>query len=73
MITVQSVTNHKWAGDAMNDGPMFNEIHEFVVDPINSVADKAEMLRVMSDKGMGCGRDEHISDSAMVIEYIQGI
>lgn len=63
----------KWwfQGNHFSDHQAFNGIQVFVENENNSLADRAEALRVMSDKGMGCGRDEDITDEEYVAGYLQ--
>ena len=70
MNTIQQITAHKWVGNAHADMDAFNRIHAFVTDRRHTVAARAEALRIMSDKGMGCGRDEHLSDAVIIAEYV---
>lgn len=69
--TIQEIQNHQFFGNHFSDHTAFKAIDQFVLDESNSIADRAESLRVMSDKGMSCGRDEQISDIDLVTEYIE--
>jgi hypothetical protein len=73
IVTFKNITeikNHQFAGNHYQDGSAFDAIHKFVVDTNNSLEDRAEALRQMIDKGMGCGRDEHLSDQKIVTDYL---
>jgi len=68
--TIQQITKHQFIGNAHSDMDAFMSIDAFVQDTNNSLSDRAESLRIMSDKGMSCGRDEQMSDSEIVQDYI---
>lgn len=68
--SIQEIAAHRFAGNAFSDGPAFDAIDNFVCNPSVALADKAEALRVMTDKGMGCGRDEHLDDEVIVLSYL---
>lgn len=68
--SIEQIKAHQFAGNHYMDSDAFNAIDAFVQDEKTSLADKAEALRVMGDKGMGIGRDEHISDQDLVTEYL---
>ena len=70
--TITEIKEHKWTGDAYHDMPAFNAIHTFVTDKTNALSDKAEALRIMSNKAMGCDQDEHIDDHKLVTDYLAG-
>lgn len=67
---ITQIQNHKFKGYHFGDFEAFNAIEKFVKDETNLVADRAEALRVMSDKGMGLGRDEEINDAALLVSYL---
>lgn len=71
--TIQEIQNHEFVGNHYSDCNAFNAIDTFVQNASNSLSDRAEALRVMSDKGMGCGRDEHMSDEEVVRSYIDSL
>lgn len=64
--SIAEISAHQFGGNHHVDSDAFNAIEIFVRDPANSVADRAEALRQMSDRGMGCGRDEHLNDDQMI-------
>lgn len=68
--SVEQIQAHKFVGNFMDDAAAFNAIEAFVVDTKNSIADRAEALRILSDAGMGCGRDEDISDEKLVADFM---
>lgn len=68
--SITQIQNHQFVGNACADEQAFNAIHRFVMNAKHSLTDRAEALRVMSDKGMGCGRDEDTSDEDIVASYI---
>lgn len=68
---IEEIKNHKFAGNHFFDCGSFTGIENFVLDGSNSIADRAEALRIMSDKGMGCGREEHLTDAALVNMCLQ--
>lgn len=69
--TIAQIKAHQFAGNAYSDQKAFNAIDEFVQDVNNSVADRAEALRIVSDVGMGCGRDEHLTDEQVIESYMR--
>ncbi len=69
--TIQEIQNHQFFGNHFSDHTAFNAIDQFAQDESNSMSDRAESLRIMSDKGMSCGRDEQISDIDLVTEYVE--
>lgn len=71
--TIQEIQNHEFVGNHYSDCNAFNAIDTFVQNVSNSLSDRAEALRVMSDKGMGCGRYEEISDEETVKQYIDSL
>lgn len=68
---INQIKAHRFVGNAFSDQQAFNGIHDFVMDVNNSVADRAEALRVCSDEGMGCGRDEHLTDEQVIQSYMK--
>lgn len=71
--TIQEIQAHVFYGNHHHDSEAFNAIEAFVQDESTSLADQAEALRVMGDKGMGLGREEHISDQVMVDSYLDNL
>lgn len=70
---IEEIKAHQWIGNAYHDQEAFDAIDAYVLDTNNSLADRAEALRQMSDKGMGCGRDEDMRDEDIVQEYIDSV
>lgn len=68
--TIQQITSHQFIGNHHSDSHAFNAIDSFVKSPQISVADKAEALRQMQDRGMGCGRQEDMDDETFVAAYL---
>lgn len=68
--SIDQIKEHTFAGCYLFDGAAFRGIEKFVLDTSHSIADRAEALRIMSDKGMGCGRDEDFSDEALVQAFM---
>lgn len=73
MTTLAEIKNTPVAGNAHHDRKLFDTIDAFAQDTNNTIADRAESLRWMSDKVMGCGRDEHMSDAFIVQDYLNNI
>lgn len=71
--TITQIAAHQFIGNHASDHLAFMAIDEFVQNEQNSLADRAEAIRIMSDKGMGCGRDEWLSDAAIVADYIDNL
>ena len=67
---ISEIQAHCFVGNAYSDQPAFNAIHDFVMNDNNSIADRAEALRVMSDVGMGCGRGDDESDEQVLASYM---
>lgn len=67
---IEQIKQHRFVGNAYSDQAAFNAIHDFVMNDNNSVADRAEALRFMSDEGMGCGRDDEMSDAEVLASYV---
>ena len=70
---IKEIQAHTFAGNAFSDRDAFEAIHQFVINGNNSVADRAEALRVMTDKGMGLGRDEETSDEDSLVAYFRSM
>ncbi|MNC78185.1 hypothetical protein D3C75_1303420 [compost metagenome] len=70
---IQEITSHQFVGNHYSDSLAFNAIDAFVQDENTSIADKAEALRQMQDRGMGCGRDEETSDEDFVEMYLASL
>jgi len=70
MNVLEKIQNHTFVGNAYHDSEMFGVIHKYVCNTSNTTADKAEALRILTDRGMGCGRDEHLSDAEIVAGYL---
>jgi hypothetical protein len=68
---IHQIRNHQFIGNAYHDMGAFNAIDDFVKDAHNSVADRVEALRQMQDRGMGCGRGDHLSDLDMLNSYLE--
>jgi len=71
--TLADVRAYQWVGNAWSDGPAFMAVDAFVQNVNNSIADRAEALRIMSDIGMGCGREEELSNEEIVSDYIDNL
>lgn len=68
--SIEQIKAHQFVGNYHSDSEAFNAIETFVLKKGTSLADQAEALRVMGDKGMGIGRDEHMSDQELVDAYL---
>lgn len=68
--SIKEIQEHKFIGNHYHDMSTFDAIEEFVLRDDVSIQDKAEALRVMTDHGMGCGRDEETDDHVLVEEYL---
>lgn len=68
---LNEIKSYKFVGNAYNDGDVFFAFDDFVNRNDVSLSDKAEALRILSDKGMGCGRNDKISDVDLVNEYLR--
>ena len=67
--TIEEIAAHQFAGNAYCDMDAFTAIEQFVKSDA-SLADKAESLRIMSDRGMGCGRTPEMTDEEVVTQYL---
>lgn len=67
--TIAKIKAHQFVGNAMSDARAFADIDSFVRNNENQIADRAEVLRIMFDKGMGLGRYEHRNDSQVLSDY----
>lgn len=70
---IQQIKDHQFAGNHAFDAEAFAAIDRFVQDKNTSLADKAEALRQMLDRGMGEGRDDEIADDIFVQEYMDAM
>ncbi|MNE18027.1 hypothetical protein D3C80_1110320 [compost metagenome] len=70
---IEQIKQHQFIGNHYHDCSAFNGIDAFVQDEKNSVEDKAEALRQMQDRGMGCGRGEELSDEQFVEQYLDSL
>lgn len=68
--TIEQIQAHQFVGNHFSDRQAFEAIDRFVMNERNSIADRAEALRVITDKGMGCGREECMSDHELVAAHI---
>ena len=60
--SLKEIQDHQFIGSHAFDAVAFHDIERYAADTSNNVFDRAEALRIMSDRGMGCGRDEHMTD-----------
>lgn len=67
---LQQIQSYQFAGSHAFDVYAFKQIELFAQDTKHSVADRAEALRIMQDKGMGCGRSEEISDQDFLNAFL---
>jgi CO dehydrogenase/acetyl-CoA synthase epsilon subunit len=70
---IQQIKDHQFVGNHYHDSQAFDAIDRFVQDDNTSIADKAEALRQMQDRGMGCGRDEETTDEVFVETYLDSL
>lgn len=70
---IEQIKSHQFVGNHYHDCNAFNAIEHFVQDETTSIADKAEALRQMQDRGMGCGRSEELSDEQFVESYLDSL
>jgi len=70
---IEEVKNHEFKGNGFSDQGVFDAIRAFVSNPQICLADKAEALRIMSDKGMGLGRECYKADWEVVLEYMRAL
>ena len=70
---IEQIKQHQFIGTHYHDCAAFNAIDAFVQDEKNSVEDKAEALRQMQDRGMGCGRGEELPDEQFVEQYLDSL
>lgn len=71
--TIQQITSHQFDGNHHHDSPAFDAIDSFVKSTQTTMSDKAEALRTMQDKGMGCGRQEDVDDETFVELYLNSL
>lgn len=69
--SIEQIQAHEFCGNHFSDSAAFDAIFEFVLNTSVSVADRAEAIRVMQGKGMGCGRSENVTDDDLVNEFLQ--
>lgn len=70
---IAQIRDHQFAGNYHSDAQAFAAIDDFVQNTSHTIQNRAEALRIMSDKGMGCGRDEQHSDQYIIAEYMAGL
>lgn len=70
---IEQIKQHQFIGNHASDYSAFNGIDAFVQDESTSIADKAEALRQMQDRGMGCGRSEELTDEQFVESYLDSL
>lgn len=68
--SIDEITTHDWVGNAYHDMPAFVAVRRFVSDENNSVVDRAEAIRSMSERAMGCGRVEHMTNRELIADFI---
>ena len=64
--TLQEIKDHQFIGTHFHDSAVFRAIDTFTLRDDVPIADKAEAIRIMVDKGMGCGREEQFTDEELV-------
>jgi hypothetical protein len=69
--TLQQIQQHQWCGNHYHDVPAFNGVHTYVTNRSNTMDDRAEAIRIMSDRAMGCGRCEHMANDELLEDYMQ--
>lgn len=67
--SVDAVRAYHFVGNHASDAEAFDAIHQFASDWTRPVADRAEVLRIMQDVGMGCGRSGDVSDIDFLDAY----
>lgn len=70
---IEQIKSHTFVGNHASDAHAFNAIDSFVQSTQTSIADKAEALRQMQDRGMGCGRSEDLTDEQFVEAYLDSL
>lgn len=68
--TIDQIKAHEFVGNHAADGEAFQAIHEFVMDASRPMEERAEAIRQMEDRGMGCGRDQEGNDAVLVADYL---
>jgi hypothetical protein len=63
---IEQIRKHRFVGNHYSDHAAFNAIESFVKSDSNSVKDKAEAIRIMSESGMGIPVKE--KDDAKLIQ-----
>lgn len=61
--TLDEIKGHTFLGNHAADHQAFQGIRRFVEDETNSLADRAEAIRIECDKGMGMGRTRTSKES----------
>lgn len=69
--TLKAIQQHQFVGSFAADQRAFDAIDKFAADETRPLAERAEALRIMSDRGMGCGRDEKTNDRTLVRQFMQ--
>lgn len=67
--SIEAIQQHQFYGNHAFDHQAFSAIHRFVENDQNSLQDRAEAIRIMSDRGMGCGRVPEKTDAELVAEH----
>ena len=71
--SIEKIRNHSFYGNHAFDHQAFQGIHRFVKDESNSLADRAEAVRIKCDRGMDMPlpseeSDEEVLKKALALE-----
>ncbi|MCW6598675.1 hypothetical protein [Yersinia ruckeri] len=64
--TLEAIKAHVFVGNHFADHSAITAMYDFVLNANNAMADRAEVIRYVSDKAMGMGRAEDESDEDLV-------
>lgn len=64
--TIEQIKQYQFTGCHAFDREAMEAVDQFALDQTNSIADRAEALRIICDQAMGAGRLEDLSDQEVV-------
>jgi len=68
--SIEEIRNHQFYGNYAFDHQAFQGIRRFVEDEKNSLADRAEAVRLTCDRGMGMPLPEDMSHEEVIRESL---
>lgn len=73
LLTLDAIKAHEFVGNHHADAAALSAVEAFALNDTNPLAERAEALRVMADKGLGLGRLEDLDDAALLAQYIDSL